>query len=400
MVIWVNVQLKLQVWKNLIIKMMRYIIAILSMIVVVAVTSCREDIYIYPSTSENVGNQEVTGIDGFYLLNEGNMGSNKCTLDYFDETTGNYICNIYAERNPSAVKELGDVGNDLELYGSRLYAVINCSHKVEVMRASDARRISQIDIPNCRYAIGHGGYLYVSSYVSPVQSDVKAPRGAVFKVDTLSLAVVGRVDVGYQPEEMAISNGKLYVANSGGYRAPDYDRTVSVINLDYFAIVKEIDVDINLHRVKVDDHGMVYVTSRGNHAQVPSSLYVIDSSTDVVVAKVDVPVSDLAIWGDSAYVYSAQTNNLTGATSISYSILDLCSLQVVDGSIVKDGTDANIKMPHCIAVHPINGNIYITDARNYVSRGKIHCYSKDGVLKWSQTTGEIPAHIAFKKTYK
>ena len=179
-----------------------------------------------------------TGIDGFYLLNEGNMGSNKSTLDYFDETTGTYIKNIYAERNPSAVKELGDVGNDLEIYGSKLYAVINCSHKVEVMRASDATRITKIDIPNCRYALGHGRYVYVSSYVSPIQDDPKAPRGAIFKIDTISLNIVDRIDVGYQPEEMAISNGKLYVANSGGYRAPNYDTTVSVIDLNYFAVTK------------------------------------------------------------------------------------------------------------------------------------------------------------------
>ena len=301
---------------------------------IAAVSSCREDIYIYPSSSENVGGPQVTGVDGFYLLNEGNMGSNKCTLDYFDETTGNYVRNIYAERNPSAVKELGDVGNDLEIHGSRLYAVINCSHKVEVMKAADARRIAQIDIPNCRYAVGHGRYLYVSSYVSPTQGDARAPLGAVFKVDTLSLAIVGRVDVGYQPEEMAISNGKLYVANSGGYRAPDYDRTVSVINLDYFAMVKEIDVDINLHHVKTDSRGTVYVTSRGNHAQVPSALYVIDPLVDKVTAKVDVPVSDLAISGDSAYIYSAEINDMTGKTSITYSILDLRTLQVVDNSIV------------------------------------------------------------------
>jgi DNA-binding beta-propeller fold protein YncE len=370
------------------------------MVMIAAVASCREDIYIYPSSSENVGGPQVTGVDGFYLLNEGNMGSNKCTLDYFDETTGNYVRNIYAERNPSAVKELGDVGNDLEIHGSRLYAVINCSHKVEVMKAADARRIAQIDIPNCRYAVGHGRYLYVSSYVSPTQGDARAPLGAVFKVDTLSLAIVGRVDVGYQPEEMAISNGKLYVANSGGYRAPDYDRTVSVINLDYFAMVKEIDVDINLHHVKTDSRGTVYVTSRGNHAQVPSALYVIDPLVDKVTAKVDVPVSDLAISGDSAYIYSAEINDMTGKTSITYSILDLRTLQVVDNSIVKDGTDADIKMPHGIAVHPMSGDIFITDARNYVSRGKIHCYGRDGVLKWSQTTGEIPAHIAFKMSYK
>ena len=63
-----------------------------------------------------------------YLLNEGNMGSNKCTLGiFYDSTTGKYHRNIYAERNPSVVKELGDVGNDLQIYGDKLYAVINCS---------------------------------------------------------------------------------------------------------------------------------------------------------------------------------------------------------------------------------------------------------------------------------
>ncbi len=362
--------------------------------------SCREDVYISQSSSEGVDNPRFTGIDGFYLLNEGNMGSNKCTLDYFDESDGVYINNIYAERNPSAVKELGDVGNDLEIYGSILYAVINCSHKVEVMRASDAKRITHIDIPNCRYAIGHGGYLYVSSYVSPVQGDAKSPVGAVFKVDTLSMSVVGRVDVGYQPEEMAISNGKLYVANSGGYRAPDYDCRLSVINLDYFAVVKEIDVAINLHRVKTDNRGMIYVTSRGNYAAELSKLYVIDPVCDEVVAMVDTPVSDLCISGDSAYIYSAAVNDLTSESVVSYSILDLKSLQIVDDKIIKDGSETQIKMPHGIAVHPISGDIYITDARNYVSRGKIHCYDKEGKLKWSHTTGEIPAHFAFKGVWE
>ena len=95
-------------------------IKILPLLLLLIATGCREDIYIQQSTSTEVEEPRFTGIDGFYLLNEGNMGSNKSTLDYFDETTGTYIKNIYAERNPSAVKELGDVGNDLEIYGSKL----------------------------------------------------------------------------------------------------------------------------------------------------------------------------------------------------------------------------------------------------------------------------------------
>ena len=59
------------------------------------------------------------------------MGSNKSTLDYYDYETGVYTKNIYAERNPGVVKELGDVGSDIQIYGDKLYAVINCSHFVE-----------------------------------------------------------------------------------------------------------------------------------------------------------------------------------------------------------------------------------------------------------------------------
>ena len=164
--------------------------------------ACRTDEVLVDMEKIHVAEPEYTDVEGFYLLNEGNMGSNKSTLDYFDYGEGTYYKNIYSERNPSVVKELGDVGNDLLIYGSKLYAVINCSHKVEVMDASTAVRCAKIDVPNCRYAVGDKGYVYVSSYVAPVQEDINAPKGAVFKVDTLSMQIVGSVEVGYQPEEI------------------------------------------------------------------------------------------------------------------------------------------------------------------------------------------------------
>ena len=61
------------------------------------------------------------------------MGSNKARLDYMNLATGTYYANWYGSQNPTQMKELGDVGNDIQQYGGKLYAVINCSHKVEVM---------------------------------------------------------------------------------------------------------------------------------------------------------------------------------------------------------------------------------------------------------------------------
>ena len=89
-------------------------------LVALTVFSCRDGYEVVPSTTEKPGGVITsTSVVGMYLLNEGNMGSNKCTLDYLDlsGTTATYLRNIYAERNPTVVKELGDVGNDIKVYG-------------------------------------------------------------------------------------------------------------------------------------------------------------------------------------------------------------------------------------------------------------------------------------------
>ena len=76
------------------------------------IVSCRNEEVLVDIETHVVTTPEYTEIDGFYLLNEGNMGNNKSTLDYFDYKEGTYYKNIYAERNPTVVKELGNVCSD------------------------------------------------------------------------------------------------------------------------------------------------------------------------------------------------------------------------------------------------------------------------------------------------
>ena len=94
-------------------------------------TSCRGELPLMRAEGEfvdcNPGSSK--NIKGLYLLNEGNMGSNKCTIDFFNIESGSYFRNIYAQQNPEVVKELGDVGNDIQIYDGKLFAVINCSHR-------------------------------------------------------------------------------------------------------------------------------------------------------------------------------------------------------------------------------------------------------------------------------
>ncbi|MDE5762804.1 MAG: YncE family protein [Bacteroidales bacterium] len=337
---------------------------------------------------------------GMYLLNEGNMGSNKASIDYVDFVNGYYVRNLYAERNPYVIKELGDVGNDIQIYGSKLYAVINCSHKVEVMDARTCVRIGQIDIPNCRYIRFSRGKAYVSAYVGPVSIDPNAQLGAVFEVDTATLAVTRQVSVGYQPDELEILGEYIYVANSGGYRVPAYDSTVSVVERYGMKQVQKIPVGINLHRVRKDRHDRLWVGSRGDYGQIAPALHLLERKNSTtkemaVSGTFDIPCTEFVIMGDSLYFYGVSWNNQTESNHVSYGIFNIASKTLSASGFITDGTEKDIRIPYGIAINPYNGDIFVTDAKNYVSSGVLHCYGKNGRKKWSVRTGDIPAHMTF-----
>lgn len=366
----------------------------------VVFASCREDETVVPTQYDIISGltDEGGGYAGLYLLNEGNMGSNKCTLDYLDYQNGYYVRNLYAERNPTQVKELGDVGNDIQVYGSRLYVVVNCSNKVEVLDVHTGKRIGQVEVPNCRNIRFNRGYAYVTSYVGPVQlNNPNAVPGAVYKIDTLSLAVTDRCTVGYQPNGLEIIGDYIYVANSGGYMAPDYDNTVSVIEIPTFRQTEKIPVGINLGAIGKDKYGRLWVTSMGDYASIHSNLYVLQRKTNrnrmEVSDTLNIPCSGFCIHGDSLYYYSTEWNNYTQSNTVTYGIIDVKTKQRITDAFITDGTEKDITIPYGLFVHPTTGDIYVTDAKNYVSSGVLHCYSREGKLKWSVRTGDIPAHM-------
>ncbi|MEG2101306.1 MAG: YncE family protein [Flavobacterium sp.] len=361
-----------------------------------ALQGCQEDDPIIPEEVEVLPPETVTTVQGFYLLNEGNMNMNKASLDYYDYETGSYKRNVYGQANPDATLGLGDVGNDIGIYGSKLYSVINNSNKIEVMDVVTAKRLKVIDIKNCRYVTFANGRAYASAYDGEVQLGENSPNGFVAEIDTTSLSITKTVKVGRQPEEMAVVGNKLYVANSGGYSPPNYERTVSVIDLKTFTKIKDIDVAINLHRLEADEDGDLYVSSRGDYYDIPSKLFVIDTKTDLIKKTFDIACSNLTIVGDKAYIIGSEFSYATFDYIINYSLINVKTETLLIESFLPKAVSDEIKTPYGLAVDPVSLNIFITDAGDYVSPGKLYCIDKNGNTKFTVTTGDIPAHFAFK----
>ncbi len=360
-------------------------------------SGCRQDYdYVnYESETKTLQAPDLNiATSGLYILNEGNMGSNKASLDFFNYETGVFTKNYYVQQNPTVVNSLGDVGNDIKIYKDRLYAVINLSNQVEVMEAKTAKHIGSINIPNCRYITFDENYAYVTSYAGAVVINPNyAQLGYVAKVNLSTLKIEAKTNVGFQPDELEIANGKIYVANSGGYMFPNYERTISVIDLNSFQEIKKIDVEINLSRIKKDKNGKLWVTSRGDLKNIPPNTYIIDPQTDTVIKKLNVVISDMAFYGDKVYYYGYSWNSSETATT--YGVFDVNSYEKTADNFMQDNVQQQIRIPYGITVNPVNGDIFLADAKNYVSPGELFCFENSGKLKWKTTTGDIPGHFAW-----
>jgi DNA-binding beta-propeller fold protein YncE len=107
----------------------------------------------------------------------------------------------------------------------------------------------------------------------------------------------------------------------------------------------------------------------------------------------------MALSGDSLYVYSTEWSYLTNANTISYAIYNVKDTSYCHAQLYYrwDG-ERSIKIPYGVAVNPETHEIFVTDAKDYVTPGTLYCFSPDGKKKWQVTAGDIPAHFAF--TYK
>jgi len=329
--------------------------------------SCDDLESVVPDTSTSIDTE--TG--GLFILCDGNYSLNNSTLALYNFDKNSLNTDFFQTKNG---RKLGDTGNDMQQYGSRIYLVVNVSSQIEVISASTGKSIKQIPLFNGatarqpRYITFWKDKAYVCSF-----------DGTVARIDTASLEVEAYVRVGRNPDGIAAGNGKLYVSNSGGLDYANnlgYDNTVSVIDIASFSEVKRITVGLNPGKIKSDIYGYVYVASRGDYKTVDGVWQRIDTNTDQVVNTYDLSVTNFDFYGDRAYLYSYNSTNKESWIKV----FDLNAKRVIKESFITDGT--KLTTPYGINVNAENGDVYITDAGNYISLGDVCCFGQDGVLKY------------------
>ncbi len=341
---------------------LNYLIAILSLVTVLA--SCRKD-KVVPDTGTPNAN--------IYILNQGGIGKNNSTLTYYDYATKSLIPDQYFTANTN---KLGDTGNDAVISGSKMYIAVNYSNVIQVVNAKDAKFIKQINLNKPRSIAFYKGNIFVSSYSNTVSV-----------IDTATLTITKTINVGRSPEQMVVSNGKLYVANSGGldYLTLPYDKTVSVIDLATLTEIKKITVIDNPVTITADNNGNVYVLSIGDYNLVQGGMTVINSATDAVKSTTNLSLFyniPMAVYGDFLYYPTADKK---------IAVYNTKSQTVTSANFITDGT--TISEPYAITTDSKTGEVFIADAKDYSSNGIVYVFDKNGKKEYTITAGINPGKI-------
>ena len=318
-----------------------------------------------------------------YILNEGGWGENNASLSCYNSQTKQVVNDCFLTQNG---RGLGDLANDLKAYGGKLYCVVNGSSTVEVMDISTGKSVKQIRLFDGANARSPRRIAFWQN-----KAYVCCYDGTVVRIDTASLAVEASVNVGRNPEDLCVSNGKLYVSNSGGLDFPNYDTTVSVIALSSFTETKKITVGANPSRIQADAYDNVYLIVVGNYYDVPTTFKCINSQTDALTQSFDIVASNFVISGSSAYLYQYDYS------TYSYWVkeFNVVSKQVAKENFLSESVD--LQTPYGISVDASNGDVYIADARNFKESGDVYCFDKNGKKKFVLGVGQNPNHILIIK---
>ncbi len=302
---------------------------------------------------------------GVFVLNQGSFGMNNTTLTYYDFNTGSQTTDFFKNANGFG---LGDTGSDFIIYGGKMYIVMNVSGYVAVADGVTAKFIDTISFKNAgvnrgpENIVAAGGNVFVSS-----------TDGTVAVIDTSSLAITKYIKVGSNPAQMVIAGDILYVSNTGGFSAK-FDSTLSVIPLNSLSETAKIVVGINPGSITTDNIGSIYVACTGDYLNVAPRLVKVNINSGTIQS-VDSAFGSIRYYNSNIFT----TGGYLGTANVG--IFNPSSLTAVRPSFITDGTV--IVNPYGLDIDPATGDVYVGDAKDYVSSGEVFCFDKTGKKKFS-----------------
>lgn len=306
---------------------------------------------------------------GVYVLNSGKWKGNNATLDYYGFESKELKTKVFSAANG---RGLGDTANDMLIYGSKIYVAVDVSNTIEIMdlNAKSLKTLSPKDEAgqpqSPRYLAAYEGKVYVTLF-----------DGHLAEIDTTTMEITKQVAVGPNPYQVCALNGKLYVANSGGYN-PVQDSTLSVVDPVSFTEEKKIVVGLNPQTVCADKSGELYVMCGGNFADIKASVQRVNlekGTSEAILTNNNIQMAPAA--DDQLLIINSENDANWQPVNTKFVRYDMEADKVVADNFITD--DTKVEKPYSLSADPALGYIYIGTS-DYTNTGDVFIFSKEGKL--------------------
>ena len=317
--------------------------------------------------------------NGIFIVNEGNFNWGNASISFINGKDYLVQNDIFQLANN---KNLGDVAESMKVYNDMGFIVVNNSNSIEVVSLKDFKSIKTITGFNSprNIEIIDSNKAYVTNMIRDI---------AV--IDLKSLTISKIIHFQDWTESMILYNDYLFVTSVGNYTASNAARKakIQIIRTSDDLVVDSIMTGKEPLSILIDRKQKMWVLCTGGFDKYEDpTLLRIDPELKIVektfkfVKGTDTP-SRLCInpTGDTIYylnkgVYQMPVNSPS---------LPVQPLIAADGHLF-----------YGLGVNPGNGNLFVSDAVDYVQNGWVYQFNQsNGNLIKAFRAGRIPGSFCF-----
>ncbi len=336
----------------------------LYIVVLVALSffSCVKD----KPTPQEPANVTLSNAHKVYIVNEGNYMYANASVSLYDTGNETVVENYYNSQNSAA---LGDVAQSMCEINGDLYIVVNNSGKIVVCDKDLKLKKTITGITSPRF-------IQTVSNQKAYVSDLYANAISILDLNTGTKS--GTIPCKGWTEQMAMLYNKVFVTN----KSSNYLYVINAINN---AMTDSIHLGSPNGSIVTDKNDKIWVLSSGTSTSTTGTLWRIDPIKDSI---------------ESSFVFN--TSGSAGSLCINrtrdtlfFFNAGVCKMPVNSNAVPAPFITKGTKNFYALGVDVISGEVYVSDALDYVQRSNIYVYSSSSGALLKQFKAGINAGYFF-----
>ncbi len=323
---------------------------------------------------------------GVLVANEGNFSASNGDVTYYNPSSGLVDPSIFEKVNGSFA---GKVLQSITVDGDVGYLVLNGDNKIEIININTFKLTNTFTNPiliNPRYLQVINGKAYISAW-GAYDQNYSLVKSYVLVMDTKTLQLVDTIGTGIGAENLLYNGKYLFAANNnfGG------SNTVTVIDPATNKAVSNIVLAAGPSAMALDVNNKLWVLTSGSSTNYVGNndgkLFCVNAATFAIEKTIELkanPGTDLGLSPDKSSLYY-YVNNVVYKFSITSTTAPATAW-----------SNTSLTTLYALGVDPKTGEVYLGDALNYASDGKVYRYNTDGTPKTSFTAGISPGQFIFR----